>query len=720
MRSALLVRSCLLAIAAAQSANARGATLEGESANAGQVADIVVTAERRSESMQRVPITMVAVTAERLDATAIGQTEDLQAIVPGLVNTVNLGYAAPFLRGVGSTFTGAGDQPPVATYVDGVYYAASPTSVFSLVDIERIEVLKGPQGTLFGRNATGGVIQVITKDPTARPQAEASLSYGNYDSWRGTGYISGGSEQISASLGFQIANQGDGYGKNFFNGKDTYRVYHDNLVRGKLMIKPNDDLTIRILGDYGDRKDSSFALRLLKGYKPLIAPSVDYYSSRPWDIDQDTQPKNSIKGGGGSVQIDYDFGNAKIVNITAYRESLFKLQGDGDEYILPVISAHWRQKDKQFSNELQIRSTDNGDFTWIAGLFYIDTDARLNPHVTTIGPPFLPLDVAFARTVHLPGKSTALFGQAGWRFTPATRLTVGLRYTWDKRRREGVLQSLAVIPFPDIPIGGSLSQKKLTWRLALDHQFTDRIMGYVSFNRGFKGGGFNALDTSPGFLPETLNAYETGLKTSLADGRLRLNASAFLYQYKNLQVSFSDLSTGSYTIQNAAKAKVYGFDLDSEALVSENLTLFGSLEYLHSKYTKYPEGPFYIEGPAGGFLTVTRDLSGHTLPFSPKLAFNFGATLSKESSIGLFSMTPMVSYSSSVFASADNVLKQGNYAMLNATLNWKSPDEHYRVSIWGRNLTNRAILSKFEASPTGAIGTFKPPRTYGITLSARY
>ena len=258
------------------------------------IEDIVVTAQKRSQNLQNVPIAVSAVTETQLSRAGVKDVVDLKIAVPTLNVTNSAGYLTSSLRGIGSNGFGAGIENPIALYIDGVYYAAPAASLLTLNNISQIEVLKGPQGTLFGRNATGGLIQVTTRDPSSTPAAEFNISYGNYNSVTGNGYVAGPiTSNLFMDLAVSGAHQGDGWGTNYFNGKDVQKLDHDIAVRSKLIWEPSDSTKFTLIGDYSDHRDSiANAYRVFRGTVSGYTPNAPAFP----DIGYNTDRGHSVEG----------------------------------------------------------------------------------------------------------------------------------------------------------------------------------------------------------------------------------------------------------------------------------------------------------------------------------------------------------------------------------------------------------------------------------------
>ncbi|MGV3769074.1 MAG: TonB-dependent receptor, partial [Sphingobium phenoxybenzoativorans] len=390
------------------------------------------------------------------------------------------------------------------------------------------------------------------------------------------------------------------------------------------------------------------------------------------------------------------------------------------------------QPNKSFSQEIQLISNDSGPFTWTVGAFYFWNKIANTPITRTFYEPFYPPAVFGPTSNRLSQtfgiettESIAPFGQATWEFAPGTRLTVGGRWTYEKRNFEGstVLTryngTVLTVPKP-AATPDSLTVKKPTWRIALDQQFTPDILGYVSYNRGIKSGGFNVLNVNnPPYQPERLDAYEVGLKTQLFDRRLRLNIGGFYYDYSNLQVI--QFLNNAQTVVNGAKARIYGLDLDFNAKLSNALSLSGGMEIMHAEFTDYRNAVGSIVRPGGGGTLVTVDASGNRIPQAQKFAASLAADYETDVSFGNLHFNVTGNYNGDYYFEPDNFLRQGSFVILNSSITWTSSDEHYSLSFWGRNLANEKIITNASSQAIGyPISYGQAPRTYGVTAKLSF
>jgi len=734
-RCTITALALLPAQAWAQNAHVDGASVQGEAGEGLQ--DIVVTAQRRSERMQDVPVAITAATGARLDAIAIRSTQDLGIVTPGLSVPQTNGFAQPRVRGIGTTSNGPGIENPVATYVDGVYFASAPGSLLTLSNIERIEVLKGPQGTLFGRNATGGLIHVITGDPSHTVGGKFDLTYGNYQDVIASAYVTGGiAPDVSAGIALHYEHQGEGFGQNIFDGRPVGRVDHDFAGRIKVLFEPTETTTVRLSLDYAS-SDGDRNIQHLDPQSPALFDLPPFGGPFPrggaYDVNNDSRFRNRLHSGGGSLQIEQQVGSVTAKSITAYRKSKFQFDLDLDYLPASLVTANSTSRFRQFSQELQLSSGAGGHLNWVAGLYYFNAEDGWLPLTLSFGIPASPVSgQTFANRVDTRQKAESIAGyaQATYELLPHTRVTLGGRFTYENKHESGS-QTLYVgdAPLPSTPVpatGRGISPgidfKRFNYRVALDHKFTPDIMGYLSFNTGFKSGGYVlASPTVKPYAPESIRAAEIGLKTQLFDRRVRFNISGFHYDYSNIQVQ--RFSAGTIVIYNGAKARLYGVDLDGEIAVARGLTVNGGLSYVHDRFTSFPNADYIVPVgncvPApGGVCSGPAD--GNKLPFTPTVTVNVGVDYKFDTKAGAIGLNASYFSSSRFYAASDNVLFQPAYDLLNASISWTSPDGHLTARVWGKNLGGTVYATSLIEGFSGNVRSLGSPRTYGITAGFNF
>lgn len=689
-----------------------------------QLEEIVVTAQRRNERLQDVPIAMSTVSAGvAMKAGATG-TESLSAAIPSVNISNARAGGSPFVRGVGTTATNAGVEPAVAFYVDDVYVSVSSGNMFSFNNIASIEVLKGPQGTLFGRNATGGVIHIRTRQPSLAPSADLDVSYASYNTLSGQFYgTTGIGDNLAVNLALTGTNQADGWGKNLSTGEDVFGGWDAGGRLGALWT-PSDATSVRVQGGYSQRyyeQGSNYTT-----FPGSVASSGVGFAGK---YNTFSSPKDTgfTIASDLSLKVDHDFSFGTLVSISAYRDMDVKSRLDQD--LGPVKMNDIPQSPNhttQYSQELQLQSPKEGRFRWLLGAFYanIQTDVESLVSVT-------PTTIR-STTTYQKIDSLAAFADGTYEVLPNTNLSLGIRYTRDEAGLSGTQTNEAGTV---LLRASNFTTKfpKTTYRAVLDHKFTDDIMVYGSVSRGFKSGRYNASSLSPvALLPEVLDAKEVGFKSEFLDNRLRLNVSAFHYDYQNLQVTF--VVSGSSSGTNAARATIKGVDGDIEFAATENLTFTGGVAFAHGKYDEFPNGPFFVPRPAscsptpaqlpgprtGGNLQCAANLAGNTTVRTPKFSGSLTANYKKENDFGVWDASLTYYYTSSVFYDADNGVVGKAHPLVNASLGWEPRSGRYGVRLWGKNLGNEYYATYALRGAGADQFAPAPPRTFGVTLSGHF
>jgi iron complex outermembrane receptor protein len=701
-------------------------------ASTGGVEQVVVTAERRSENQQSVPITVGAYNSQTLTAYNVNTAMDIGKLDTGVVVQAVDGNVLPFIRGVGTPLVTMGNESSIAVYVDGVYQTRLNPAMLLLNNVDRIEVLKGPQGTLFGRNASGGLINIITADPVPGDPdiGKATLGYGNYSTFYGSGYYSTSlSDSVAVSVAGAYNNQTDGWGHDITTGGRSWFGLEE-AFRGKLTWDIDDRTRLHVAMDVA-REKTDVGQQLQVEGQPQGWPTGSGFSGPLpplpfFDTRNDLSNVFVTWDSGASASLEHDFSFATLIDTLATNRTREDRPLDVDTTGLDAYDADFRDHSTQVTNELRLVSNTDGPLQWTAGIYYYQTNQNYDPLALTgfsVGvPPGAHVQIRSRMTV----RSFAEYAQGTYQVLPKTDLTLGLRYTEDNDHGSGIEDlspggGAALIPLTPLTTG-SKTFAKLTWRAALDYHFTDDIMGYVSVNRGFKSGTFNLVPFSSAPVePEVLTAYEAGLKTEFWDGHARLNGSAFYYDYKNAQVNTVPMP-GVLDIQNAPKSRVYGLDLDAEVVPVENLTLKAGIELLNAKYTDFPNAAFFQPGgpPDYGLVGPTSESAkGNYLSRAPKLTYNIGGQyvvpLEKQSSIAFGAN---YAYNSGFYWDADNRVKQGAYGLLDAQISYTFPSGKQAIRLWGSNLTDEHYYSnEFESGgPQGSVGAPAAPRTYGVML----
>lgn len=722
---------------------AQGATPPPPAADdrSGGLTEIVVTAQRRGENLQRVPISVTAVTAESLATSGIRNAADLGRVVPSLAVFTTSGAVQPFLRGVGTPSSLQGYESSVAVYLDDTYISRVPPSLLELSSIERVEVLKGPQGTLFGRNASSGLLHIVTLDPSVDTKVRGTAGYGNFQTFRGTLYATTGlTPNLAIDVAGLINDQAQGWGRNFATN-DDWGKDNTKAIRSKIKWTPTADTTILLSGDYTHSRNSFLASSQYVYGGPQRGNSQPPYGFQPrrgfYDIDVDAAPLTVEKNYGFSGKISQDMSFATLSSITTYRKDTGYNVIDSDFTSQPFLRADLFGFTKTFTQELQLASPKSSSLTWLAGLYYLDSKAGYLPSRFTgssvdAAAPLLGLPVGTRLASDTFGengdKSYAGYAQATYHISPKTGITLGGRYTKDKISGTGSSQ-LGPVGGPSFTlssIDASTSFEKFTYKAAIDHRLTPDVLIYASQSRGYKAGLYNTLPVTEQFAkPEILDASEVGFKSELFNHRLRINAAGFYYKLSDAQ--FQQFNGPTVLVINAESARIYGADFDGEAAITRDFHIRFGGGYLDTKYNDFANAQTPVintntnpaVGPVGGYIDgfAPFNATGNRLVRAPKWTANIGANYDLETNAGRFNFDVNYSYTGSFYWDADNVLEQPSYGLLDAQIKYTFPDqERFAVRLFAKNLTKEKYYVA-EVQSDGARGSSAmpgAPRTYGF------
>jgi iron complex outermembrane receptor protein len=708
----------------------------------GTIEQVLVTAQRREENLQSVPISVAAFSQEALQSSGVTGTGGLSQLVPS-VQMVTSGPSTNFyVRGVGNSSSGTGEEGTNAFYVDGVFIADLKQTAMKFNNIERVEVLKGPQGTLFGRNSSGGLVNVITHEPGQNVEAKVNVGFANYETYTSQAYLAGPlTDTLSADIALTTTDQHEGWGKDEVTGKDA-RLGWDWGVRSKWVWRPNDATKITVGGEYAKSSgDFTTAFALAPGSVSLggTHPPAD-----PYDTNTPTKQFNDMELWGLNLTAEIDLDWATLTSITGTRENKSHSAFDADTGPFQIAgmdlaNVELEDKSQSFQEELRLASNSDGPWSWQTGVFLLHTEANLEPQTS--------LGYAYAAAPAITGgensvfstldtNSYAAFGEVSYHFPTDTVLTGGLRYTHDKLEFDGEQIPIvgAPIPNPTAPfsVSDELNAEEPTYRLAVRQDINENLNVYASYNHGFKSGTFSMSNiTVPPVQPQQIDAYEVGVKSQLFDNRLRLNAAAFRYDISDYQVRATSPNSPVAILLNAAEVEVNGFELEFEAAATDNLRLFGSATWLNSEFSKFEDAPLsYLKpanctqgstgAPIGGAISCSGSATGNDTPLAPKFAGNLGATytlLMGES--GEMDLSAMYNYNDGYFFEPDNRLEQPAFSTVNASIAYR-PNRNWAVELWGRNLDNETYYVSKLSTSISDLAAPAAPRTYGVNLKYKY
>lgn len=727
------------ACASAQDASTQDPTTaqdEAKSGGVGEMDDIIVTANRRDQRLQDVPIAINAISGESAELKGISGTASLQATVPSLNLTRQTNGPNPFLRGVGTSNGDPNTEGSVAIYIDGVYMPSPFGNFFDFSSIDHVEVLKGPQGTLFGRNATGGVIHVLTKNPSQDPEMAFTLGYANYETVKATGYLSDAiAPNLSANLAVLYQDQSHGYGRNIVSGARTPGT-NDFDIRAKILWTAGDRTDVRLSADYSRSKNGGMNVQVAPGARNILGQGFPGKFNTNGDVTDEAMSRRR----GVSLRIDHDFDVAKLMSLSAYSKATGFWTSDLDLAPIPLLSGTFNQSGEMYTQEMHLLSPTSAPFQWLVGAFFFDYKAGHVPGDVR-GLAFAPLPgVSFDETTH--ARSVAIFAQATYPIAEDTNITLGLRNTWDRVKSVSVMKivdtDIVIDPASGQPRRQTLKYSKPTWRISLDHKFGPDLLGYISYNRGTKSGSFNVTappSINAPYFPEKIDAYEAGFKGEFFDRHVKLNLSGFYYKFANIQ--FQRIVAGTGLVFNGPSAKSYGGELELDIRASSNLSIQGGIGIIRSEIGDFPNAPNVCRLTAAGINdllsgvcdpvtgavnpAIPYNAKGNQLPQAPRFTGNIGASYSLPTEIGTFDTNVNMYYNSGYFSEIDNRLRFESYTLLNGSIRWRDKSEQISASVWAKNLTNKYYYAQLTSQAGLAdFGSPAAPRTFGVTLGYKF
>ena len=749
--------------------------------------DIVVTARQRAENVQTVPIAVSVVSGEQLDRAYTVNTQQLSLLVPSLnYSSANPRNTAFTIRGLGSSVVAVsqandGLEGGVGFYIDQVYHARPATAAFDFSDIDRIEVLRGPQGTLFGKNSTAGAISITTRLPTFTPEASEEISVGSFNYVQAKASASLPLTDTIAARISGLVTRRDGVIRNIVTGEDHNGI-GNQAVRGQLLFQPNDRVSIRLIADFTDF-ESNCCTQVYFHVAPTLKPAARQYpalaagvgytpaSLDPYDrvTDIDAALGVSTNEGGVSAIANWNLGAATLTSVSAWRFWNWDAANDRDYTGLPIqLVQHIPSRQDQYSQELRLASNGEGALSYVGGLYFFRQSVIGRP-ISIYGPLaayYLIGPTTGAAATPVPGNlldgfgsdgrtdfqsnSYAAFGEVNWRPLRGLTITGGLRYTYEKKKGSydtftfGSLQTanaalnsakLSILRGQDY--AARVNGGALTGRANLAYQFTPDVFGYAGFARGAKSGGINmsglpldnanqpALNTAV-VRPEQNTNYEIGLKTRLFGRRLTLNVDAYYTRVTDFQANVTDTGAAAALrtyLANIPKVTVKGIEADANVQVSKRFSLNASAAYADGKYDSYPNGPCPIERI--GSATTVCDLSGIALPSLPKWSVTYGGDyalpidpLGGSIALHLDGRSQTKQFGDPT-GSAYTVI--GGYTLVNGSVGFRSR-RGWEIAVFTRNLFDRNYIQNvtIQAGNTGLIlATPSDPRTVGVTFRAR-
>jgi iron complex outermembrane recepter protein len=667
-----------------------------------QLEEITVTADKREEDVQKVPTSITTLSDIQLEDSNIKTAEELFSILPN-IHLMKSGPAADLastvsIRGITQFMSGA---PSFGFYVDDVYYNEYDLNLF---DIERIELLRGPQGTLYGRNTLAGVLNIVTKKPDNYWDNRLSAGYGNLNTLSITGVLSG--PLVEDKLFIRIAGQhesSDGFMENAFNGNSS--VNGPKNTDGKLYLRylPTDKLKFDLGLD---------ALKYKSKYTDFVLLSE--IDSNPHKANVDYEGDSLKEAYGANLRTEYQAEDMKLISITAIRQDDNKLDHDMDFTPVDGQIQLYQRDYFTLSEELRFVSDyDNSPLEWLAGL-YAFKEEQDHSYVYTLGKDWeYPAMGYFAGDYPVTGEGdttgAAIFGEVSFTFTDSIKLTGGLRYDWETQDLDYNNTSSGAEG------SNSTTFDALLPKIAASYVANETYMPYVTISKGYKSGGFNIVNsTGTKFDQEYTWNYEAGIKTNWLDRRLSINTALYHIDWSDLQVNASDGI--SFLTTNAGAASSDGIELELFARPTDGLDIVGSLTYTKSSYDEY-----YVQATSGGGFDSPQpaiDFSDNYLPYVPKFKAHFDITYRLLN--GIFTNLNYT-YTGKVYMNNENTLAEGGYSLVNAKIGYER--EHFEIYAWAKNLFDEEYATSyvdFRESGGGLWARAGAPQTFGISIQYRF
>lgn len=756
---------CLSTAVLGFSLAAQPAAAQENGASDASLDEIIVTAQRREERLQDVPISITAISGEDAKRFAVIETKNLQFITPGLSFPEDNATINPYIRGRGTNFSGPGLEGSVAVYIDDVYLQ-SQFGAGGLVDVSSLQVLKGPQGTLYGRNATGGAILITTNRPTQNLEGHLEVSYGNYQMRHAEAVLN---IPLSDTLAVRFAggyDERNGYVRNVVDGSRNGAAKRYQLA-GKLLWEPSSEFSALLKGEYQKIEVDYLRNQLVAGTGNATGLGF-YQTHRSPSVPNAAGGENKVDVRALSLRLEYNADQFSITNVTGYRHMKKTGCSDNDNIYardfdfctqLPAslaISSTPASSvftipnplgidapttvpnafDKTFTNETRFASSFDGMFNFMVGAAYQSSKSRFAG--VLVGEAFGPLVPVFDNNIRV--RNIAFYGETYIQFTEQLKLTAGGRFSKDTKKitiyNNADVATAFGIPVAFLPatVYQKKSWKSFTPRVVLSYD-TGFANFYASYSAGFKSGGFNAPQSFAQIplKPEKIDGFEIGTKLRLLDNTLWLDLAAFHTKTKNIQVASIDTSVGSVVQQNAATAKADGAEANIRFRATPDLSLQGGIAYLRSRFTDFPNAAGFDIAPSLIFgqdliLEATQNLKGFATTLSPKWTMN--GAISYDVSLGSdwnAALTLSVRHSTGYDFQAgaggpQRWAHQKAFTVANFNLDITPPGDFLNVSLYVNNMFKEKYYDQIQTNAQtgsnplggGVYGVPALPRTYGV------
>jgi iron complex outermembrane recepter protein len=722
------------AIAAINLATSFGASAQQQSTSqpstsaSDSLAEVVVTAQRRSERLQDVPITITNITSQQLTDANIRDLSGIVQVTPALRFDNDGPFVQPTIRGVGSDIVSTDTSSDVGIYIDG-YYSPNPSAFdFQLLNVDSVQVLKGPQGTLFGRNTPGGAILVNTLKPSEQTSAMFDASYGSFNAQRYEGYVTTGLFDHVAMDVAAIISRGDGFVTNIVDGDRNYGAYDNWSIRTGLKIDPSDNVSILVRYEHQYKDDPSLMLNnaYVRDGQPLTIAAIipgDIYATDPSQVAYAAKNHQGFNTSNDIVQItptiDLSFGT--LTSYSQYRRESSTFIGTGPMGSVDLYSLWVPYLDSTITQEFLLTSKQGAPLQWTTGAFFLNYKEYMNADISLAGGPDGFVAGSAGDTV-----SDSVFGDATYQVAEKFYVTAGARFNHDE-----VNNAYYVNPDHSHTTVPNISGNRVTPRAVLRYTPDDNSSIYASYSLGYKAAIYDVGGPTINKVePETLNAFEVGYK--YAAQRLSFDAASYYYKFRNLQVSnfqFNPVTHVPYSeITNAADARIYGLDGDIRYAILHSFEITAGAAYTNAKYTRFPNAPSFtpcFSYPACGAnygmqISTITDASGFQMVRAPEFTATVGPRYSMGLAGGQLAFSGNLYYTSAFYFEASHQTMQGAYATLGLRAEWTDPTGRFTFAVYGDNVTDKRYLVRAESGNLETSNGWSAPATVYGEIRVRF
>ena len=694
--------------------------------------EITVTATKRETNLQDTPISITAFGRRDLENAGTHNLFGLAEFVPNMVVGQNNNDTQVMIRGIGTSDTTIVSDPSVAVHLDDLYITRTSGLNMLMYDTERVEVLRGPQGTLYGRNATGGSVNIISTRPQSEFGVNADALYGDYDWFQFRGVLNAPivKDHLAGRLSL-VREKHDGYQENVFPGGTESNDSDALAWRAQLLWTPNDNLSVLFKADNVDFDDVGQQRERLDS--PLGHPSNAFQNTLadPPEFNsvyKDTLESRDLESNSQLVRTDWQFIDSMELTFIAGWTDMefdFLLDADQDAEVLTTVGNSKTSSDSN-SQELRLTSTTDSPLQWLLGFYRLEENAEQPLLVVNVP------GVTINNGWEMETESWAVFSQLSYEITDTVRLTGGIRYSDDEKkgrgRRETCVTGRPFCPIPNTVIEEENSWDDVTWLVGADWSLWDNHMLYAKLSTGYKAGGFNLIGAEPEntiWDPEEVTSYEIGWKATLLDGRLRLNTSAFHYDYDDLQVA--GIVNFARLTFNAAEAEINGVELEALYQPADGWIVNFSLGWLDAEFVDFvgvdpvnvPQGRV----PPGEPAPVTQNFSGNSLTNSPdwsgSLSVQYTFALEQQ---GTLTARAQTHWQDDWYLRPYNLPedRQNSYFTTEVRLIWRSPAERWYAEGFVTNISDEQFATSVEVTNGGFFGNINPPRMWGVRVGFNY